>query len=42
MATIRIPDLIGAVNEFRTAIYPDYKGVMQAAEEWFVKVSYLR
>lgn len=37
MTTIRIPDLIGAVNQFRTSIYPDYKEVLQAAEELFAR-----
>lgn len=37
MTRIRIPDLIGAVSQFRTAIHPDYKGVLQDAEDWFAR-----
>ena len=37
MATIRIPNLVGTVDQFRTNIYPDHKEAMQAAEEWFAR-----
>lgn len=37
MTTIRIPDLVGAVDQFRTAIHPDHEGATQAAEEWFAR-----
>lgn len=37
MTTIRIPDLLGALDQFRTAIYYDYEEILQAGEEWFAR-----
>ncbi|MCJ1345756.1 hypothetical protein MMC31_003965 [Peltigera leucophlebia] len=37
MTTIRIPDLVGAVDQFRTAVCYDYEGALRAGEEWFAR-----
>lgn len=37
MTTIQIPDLIGAVDRFRTAIYHNYEETLRAGQEWFAR-----
>lgn len=35
MATLRIPDIVGAVSQMETGVHPDEAEVTQACNEWF-------